>query len=111
MRFFILFIITILFTASNAAFALSCKQSEPAPLASAHEQTEILAKQFIRIDHIETLPQKIIPSKTGFLIDTVQVLICGELLPQITFPASSGQACQFDSQCAKPMSCQNNLCK
>lgn len=95
-----------------AVFALSCKQSEIIPLASVHEQTEKLSDQFMRIDHIEVLPQKITPESAGFLVNTVQVLMCGELIPQNppTLSTQPGQACNFDSSCASPMRCQNNVC-
>ncbi len=105
------FTMMVLFTFSLNSWALTCKQSEIIPLEKLSEQTETLAKQFARVDHIETLPQKITPQSEGFTLTTVQVLVCGELIPQSpTFSTTPGQACQFDSNCAKPMRCQNNQC-
>lgn len=94
----------------NNAFALNCKQSEIIPLADAYKQIELLSSQFIRIDHTEVLPQKINTEKDGFEVTTVQVLMCGELQPQSPTPLSTGQTCQFDSNCSRPMRCQNNVC-
>jgi hypothetical protein len=110
MRFFIS-ISAVLLCFSSAVFALSCKQSEIIPLSETHQQTETLSKQFIRIEHIEVLPQQITPESKGFMVNTVQVLMCGELLPQNPSAVNTpGQTCQFDSNCAKPMRCQNSVC-
>lgn len=111
MKISIIPLVTVLLLSSHTVSALVCKQSEVIPLARVHEQTSLLGTQFARIDHIEVLPQKIIPSKTGFTVESVQILICGELLPQTPAAANTpGQTCNFDSGCAAPMRCQNNFC-
>jgi hypothetical protein len=111
MKIFIMPLVSVLLLSSHTVFALVCKQSEVIPLATVHEQTGLLGTQFSRIDHIEVMPQKVTPSKTGFTVDSVQILICGELLPQTPAAANTpGQTCNFDSGCAAPMRCQNNLC-
>lgn len=105
------FIALVLLFSSYHAFALSCKQSEIIPLAQVHDQTALLSTQFIKIDHIEVMPQKIVPSSTGFTVESVQILMCGELLPLTPSAANTpGQGCNFDSNCEKPMRCQNNIC-
>lgn len=94
-----------------SAFALTCKQTESIPLALTHERTALMSGQFASIAHIEVLPQKVIPSKTGFIVESVQILMCGEIKPETPAAINApGQACQFDSNCLPPMRCQNNAC-
>ncbi len=110
MKLHLLILISLL-SINQAVFALACKQSEIIPLASAHEQTATLSGQFIRIQHIEVLPQNIIPNKAGFTVESVQILMCGELMPQTPAAINTpGQACQFDSNCLQPMRCQQSVC-
>ncbi|MFA6037378.1 MAG: hypothetical protein WC748_04565 [Legionellales bacterium] len=104
-------VIFVLIFCHFSAFALSCKQTESIPLALTHERTTLLSSQFASIQHIEVLPQKVIPSKTGFIVDSVQILMCGEIKPETpTATNTPGQTCQFDSNCLQPMRCQNNVC-
>ncbi len=106
-----IFVTLFISFSSQAVFALACKQSEIIPLATVHEQTALLATQFLKIDHIEVLPQKVIPEKTGFTVESVQILMCGALAPLTPTAANTpGHTCNFDSNCEKPMRCQNKVC-
>ena len=118
--FNLVFIVMVLFFSSHL-FALSCKQSEVTQLSNAHQQTALLSEQFTKIAHIEVLPHTIIPEEKGFKVETVQVLICGELPPQtprkISNSATTAKeattvpgSCQFDSDCSRPKRCLNNRC-
>ena len=101
----------ILMTISPSLWAFICKQTESIPLALTHERTALLSNQFGRIDHVEVLPQKVNPDKGGYSLESVQILMCGELKPETPAVINTpGQACQFDSNCQAPMRCQNNLC-
>jgi hypothetical protein len=96
---------------SEVIFAFTCKQTETTPIALTHERTTLLASQFGRIDHIEVLPQTINPDKGGYSVESVQILMCGELKPETPAAINTpGQTCQFDSNCQQPMRCQNSLC-
>lgn len=103
--------IIILLSINQIVFALTCKQTESIPLALSHERVALLSNQFGSIEHIEVLPQKVVSDKTGFLVDSVQILMCGELKPETPSAINTpGQTCQFDSNCLAPMRCQNNSC-
>lgn len=111
MKWIYTFILLSLTMTSAASFAFTCKQTETTPFALAHERTTLLATQFGRIDHIEVLPQKINLDNDTYSVESVQILMCGELKPETpTVINTPGQACQFDSNCQAPMRCQNNLC-
>lgn len=96
---------------NSSIFAFNCKQTESIPLALTHERVALLSTQFSRIDHVEVLPQKINADGDGYVMESVQILMCGELKPETPIAINTpGQSCQFDSNCGAPMRCQNNIC-
>jgi hypothetical protein len=101
----------LLIFVTTQAFAFVCEQSETVPLENAHEQTTQLAQKFSRIDHLEVLPNAFTQTGNQHTLTTVQIFICGELIPQTPkLGTIQGQACNFDSSCIAPMRCQNNVC-
>ncbi|HLF66624.1 MAG TPA: hypothetical protein VI522_03325 [Gammaproteobacteria bacterium] len=94
------------------AHAYVCEQATSVPLEKAQEEVAKLSQKFTRIDHIEILPQTSDLTKNQMILKTVHLILCGEIMLE-TPPQQGtalGQACHFDSSCAMPMRCQNNLC-